>query len=84
MPGDDGFFRSKLLLGTAICLRGADMFFPAELAGPLMMRDTITGLRPASGKVEFSWALPEGPSWGCGPYDASVAEQDRSQPVRIG
>lgn len=46
----------------------AEMVFPAELAGPMMMRDTLTGVCPQHGAVPYSWQLPDGPGWGCGPY----------------
>lgn len=48
-----------------------EMFFPAELAGPMMMRDEITGVCPERGPVPYSWKLPAGPGWGCGPYAAA-------------
>lgn len=50
-----------------------EMFFPAELAGPMMMRDEITGVCPARGPVPYSWKLPDGPGWGCGAYETDRA-----------
>jgi L-alanine-DL-glutamate epimerase-like enolase superfamily enzyme len=56
-----------------------EMFFPAELAGPMMMRDTVTGLCPSRGQTLYSWMLPDGPGWGCGPYDLAPQQAPHSK-----
>jgi len=41
--------------------------FAAELVGPWMVKDKLTGLIPAHGKVPMSWLLPKGIGWGAVP-----------------
>ena len=45
--------------------------FAAELVGPWMVKDGVTGPVPKHGKVPMSWVLPKGIGWGAVPRNGA-------------
>jgi L-alanine-DL-glutamate epimerase-like enolase superfamily enzyme len=45
--------------------------FAAELVGPWMVKDAVTGPEPKHGKVPMSWVLPKGIGWGVVPSNGA-------------